>query len=503
MKKMMKYLLALVFVTSALMPLGIHAESDQENDLLTQILDRKELVIGTSPDYPPYEFIDTTKSGQDQYVGSDMEMARYIANELGVKLVIKPMDFDAVLASLSSKQIDLAIAGLTYTPERAESMQMSDQYYDEGGEESWQGVLINKDKQSTYTSLAALAGKKIAVQKGSLQEIYTKEQLKDSEIQYVSQLSDAITLLNNGSVDAVASSYGSAKEFAEKNDGLYASTDLLFELKTDYLGVRIGMPKGEERFATKINEIIKKVSDEKLFSGWYQAAANYDSQKIEGNLIEKSSTIFVKYLPMFAQGLAVTLGLAFVTVLFGTILGAILALIKLSKNKLVQFISTAYVELIRGTPLLLQLWLFVICFSQLSGGKVPMIVSVIIALVINSSAYVAEIIRGGIQSVDKGQSEAAKSLGMSNTNMMKKIILPQAVKTILPSLGNEFIMMVKETSLASCFYIGELMTVNNIIKTETYLPIEPLLVVGLIYFVVTFTLSKIVSYMEGRMALSD
>ncbi len=132
-----------------------------------------------------------------------------------------------------------------------------------------------------------------------------------------------------------------------------------------------------------------------------------------------------------------------------------------------------------------------------------MIVSVIIALIINSSAYVAEIIRSGIQSVDKGQREAAKSLGMSNVHMMTKIIIPQAIKNILPALGNEFVMMIKETSLASTFYIGELMTVNSVIKSATYKSIEPLVIVGLIYFIVTYSLSKLIKYMEGKLSVSD
>jgi len=139
----------------------------------------------------------------------------------------------------------------------------------------------------------------------------------------------------------------------------------------------------------------------------------------------------------------------------------------------------------------------------LTNGNMPMIVSVIIALVINSSAYVAEIIRSGIQSVDKGQREAAKSLGMSNVHMMTKIIIPQAIKNILPALGNEFVMMIKETSLASTFYIGELMTVNSVIKSATYKSIEPLVIVGLIYFIVTYSLSKLIKYMEGKLSVSD
>ena len=199
----------------------------------------------------------------------------------------------------------------------------------------------------------------------------------------------------------------------------------------------------------------------------------------------------------------IVLGLAAITVIFGTIIGGLFALVKLSKNKIIQAIAGVYVELIRGTPLLLQLWLFINIFSYLTNGNMPMIVSVIIALVINSSAYVAEIIRSGIQSVDKGQREAAKSLGMSNVHMMTKIIIPQAIKNILPALGNEFVMMIKETSLASTFYIGELMTVNSVIKSATYKSIEPLVIVGLIYFIVTYSLSKLIKYMEGKLSVSD
>ncbi|MFR2703805.1 MAG: amino acid ABC transporter permease [Longicatena caecimuris] len=233
-----------------------------------------------------------------------------------------------------------------------------------------------------------------------------------------------------------------------------------------------------------------------------RAAVNYDKQKIEGNFLQRTWKIAVRYWPMFLEGLGMTLGLAFVTVLGGTLIGTAFALIKLSKNRFIQLLSSAYVEAIRGTPLLLQLWLFVSIFAAINSD-IPMLVSVIVALIINSSAYVAEIIRGGILSVDKGQWEAAKSLGMSNQHMMVKIIFPQAIKSILPSLGNEFIMMVKETSLASSFYIGELMSVNNIVKTATYFSLEPLTIAAIIYLIVTYSLSKLVKYMERRMRVSD
>ena len=477
-------------------------KANGEGELLDKIMERGELIVGTSPDFPPNEFIDTTKTGQDQYVGSDMDFARYIADEMGVKLTIKAMDFDAVLASLGNGQIDMAITGITKTPERMDAMEMSESYYDENGESSWQGLLIKADKKDVYTKLRDFKGKKVAVQAGSLQDYYVKTQLKEANIQYITGLNDGINLLKNGSVDAVACAYGTGQDFAKQNEGIHMSKQLLFKLNPDYMGTRVGIPKGEIALLNKTNEIIQQVRDKGLYEEWYQAAVNYDKQKIEGNFLQRTWKIAVRYWPMFLEGLGMTLGLAFVTVLGGTLIGTAFAHIKLSNNRFIQLLSSAYVEAIRGTPLLLQLWLFVSIFAAINSD-IPMLVSVIVALIINSSAYVAEIIRGGILSVDKGQWEAAKSLGMSNQHMMVKIIFPQAIKSILPSLGNEFIMMVKETSLASSFYIGELMSVNNIVKTATYFSLEPLTIAAIIYLIVTYSLSKLVKYMERRMRVSD
>ncbi len=125
------------------------------------------------------------------------------------------------------------------------------------------------------------------------------------------------------------------------------------------------------------------------------------------------------------------------------------------------------------------------------------------ALVINSSAYVAEIFRSGIQSVDKGQREAAKSLGMSDFNTMTRIIMPQAIKTILPALGNEFIAMTKETSLASTFFITELMYARALLQSTKFLTWQPLFVIAIIYFILTFVLSKLVGLLEKKLAVSD
>ena len=220
-------------------------------------------------------------------------------------------------------------------------------------------------------------------------------------------------------------------------------------------------------------------------------------------MIETIISLIENYGHVFLQGLGGTLKLAAITVLFGMIFGALFAVIKLSKIKVVQWISGAYIEIIRGTPLLLQLYFFWLFLPDYLPFEISDQACIIIALVINSSAYVAEIIRAGIQAVDKGQTEAAKSLGMSNFHMMTRIIFPQAIKNILPALGNEFIMMVKETSLASVFFINDLMTSYKVIQSATFKPIEPLIITGVIYFIVTFSLSKVVKVMEGRMSVSD
>lgn len=216
--------------------------------------------------------------------------------------------------------------------------------------------------------------------------------------------------------------------------------------------------------------------------------------------------VFEKYSMVFLNGAFGTLWLAFVTVVAGTLLGTCIALIKLSKRKLPNFIVTIYVEVIRGTPILLQLWFFWLVlpkFTKTFGWEPGNTACILIALIVNSSAYVAEIIRAGIQAVDKGQTEAARSLGISESNIMKKIIMPQAVKNILPALCNEFIMMVKETSLASVFFVNELMTAQKTVQSVSYRVIESLTIVGVIYFVITFSLSKLVKVLERRLAVSD
>lgn len=218
-----------------------------------------------------------------------------------------------------------------------------------------------------------------------------------------------------------------------------------------------------------------------------------------GNVFINVYKIIKEYFPLIIEGLGMTLLLSLLTVVLGAVVGFLVCLMTMSKNKIVKFIGTAYVEVIRGVPLLLQL--FVIYLAM--PNSVSKFVSATIALVINSGAYVAEIIRAGIQAVDKGQTEAARSLGLNRMQTMIKVVLPQAIKNILPAIGNEYVTVIKETSLASSFYLGELMTVQHKIGTATYLYLDAYIVVAIFYFISTFTLSKLIKMLERRLDASD
>lgn len=200
------------------------------------------------------------------------------------------------------------------------------------------------------------------------------------------------------------------------------------------------------------------------------------------------------------EGIKNTLILTLISVAMGSVLGSLVAFLKMSRYKIVRFLISIYIEVIRGTPILLQLYIFYFVIPQLLPFlNMSPFMWVAVALCLNSAAYVSEVIRSGIQAVDKGQTEAARSLGMSHHQTMMKIVLPQAIRNILPALGNEFIMMLKETSLASTFFLGDLMTSYLKVRSSTMLTLEALTIVGVLYLLLTFPLSKLVQHFEKKL----
>lgn len=217
-------------------------------------------------------------------------------------------------------------------------------------------------------------------------------------------------------------------------------------------------------------------------------------------------SIFNKYQKLFLSGVETTLILSLITVMLGTVFGTICALLKRSKIKPISWLVSAYIEIFRSTPLMVQVMIiyfgaatfgwklnvsFISDFNGLFWG--------LTALVLNSSAYVAEIVRGGINAVDAGQTEAARSLGMTSGQAMWLVVLPQALRNILPSLMNEFVAIIKETSIVSVVGISEIMFRAKDVISISYRTLEPYVIASILYFIIVFPLSKIVAYLERRL----
>ena len=218
--------------------------------------------------------------------------------------------------------------------------------------------------------------------------------------------------------------------------------------------------------------------------------------------MEKVIKLLTKYYPVYLSGLWGTLWISAATVLFGCLLGLLVALMRMSRSKVLGAVSHAYIEVLRGTPVLLQLYFFWIGLPKLVPFELSDTQCIVAALVVNASAFISEIIRAGIGAVDKGW-EAARSIGLSEVHVMTHVILPQAIKNILPALCNEFISTIKGTSLASIFFVGELMTSFKTVSSATFLPLYSLMIVGAIYFTLNFVLSRLLQVLERRLTVSD
>ena len=208
------------------------------------------------------------------------------------------------------------------------------------------------------------------------------------------------------------------------------------------------------------------------------------------------------YWPYYVSGVWSTIYFSIFTVIFGVILGVMLALMKLSIFKPFKWFAISYINFVRGTPILIQI--YIVYFGLFSFGiNLADNAAGITALAINSGAYVAEIVRAGIEAVDKGQIEAARSLGMTSFSTTRRIVIPQAIKNILPALCNEFIVVTKNTSMLSIIGIHDLMYNTDTIRGNTMLAFEPLIIAAIIYFTVSYVISKLVQYLERRLKTDD
>ncbi|MCI7550814.1 MAG: amino acid ABC transporter permease [Actinomycetaceae bacterium] len=217
--------------------------------------------------------------------------------------------------------------------------------------------------------------------------------------------------------------------------------------------------------------------------------------------------LIVRYWPFFLDGVRATLIIALFSVILGFVMGTVLTLMRMSKWKILKWPATAFVEFFRGTPLLVQL-MFIFYGLPMVGVQFPDIAFIpdfsrfaagIVAMSLNSAAYVSEIMRAGIQAVESGQMEAARSIGLTHAQAMKIVVLPQAVRNILPALGNEFVTVIKESSIVSVIGIGDLMFRTNDVIAVTYQSLPALAIALIIYFILTFVFGRLVNFMERKL----
>lgn len=486
-KKIGTLMMTLLIVMSTLMSLvGISSTTNAATTDKTwaKIQKRGTLIVGTSADYAPYEF-HSTVNGQDKIVGFDMTMARTIAKKLGVKIKIEDMSFDALLGAVTTGKVDMVIAGMTATPERAKVVDFSNVYFKDKNV-----MLVKKTNVNSLKTVADFKGKKVVAQMASTQYDIAKATMKGANVIALKKVTDQATQVAQGKVAGMVVVSTTADTYLQQSSQFAVSK---IKMPSNSNGSTIAMPKNSPVLKAKVNQIIKNDVVGAPLQGWKSDAIA---------LLNKKESFFDKYWSYFVKGTGYTLGLAVIGVLAGAILGTLLALMKTSNVWVLKAIANVYIEFVRGTPLLIQV--FIVFFgTQLIGLNVAGFVAGAVAMSLNSAAYVAEIIRSGINSIAKGQTEAARSLGLSKKQAMRYVVLPQAVKNILPALGNEFVTVIKEGSVVSVIGVGELTFQTSLVQGVSFKPFLPLMITALIYFTLTFVLSRLLNLAEKKLAKSN
>ena len=455
--------------------------------LLTSCKSNKEqLVLSTEAGFAPYEYY-----SNGEIVGVDIDIVKRIADYLDMELVIKDVAFDSIISEVKTGKSDIGAAGISYTEERSKEVDFTINY-----SESKQVIIIKKT--TLMGSLDEINRFKVAVQLGSVADTYLTEEHPNTVLVREKKFLAAIQDLKDNKVDAVVMDEIPAKELITDDLVIYDEP-----LMTDNYGMIV--KKGNTKLLEAANKVISELKESGEIDEYVLNHMGINENKnTKQNIFDRfyNSIIRDGRYKYVLEGLKNTLLIAIGAVMIGIVLGTIASI---SRNifentghlKILNYISKAYVSIIRGTPSTLQLMIiYYVIFKQ---TDINIILVGILAFGINSGAYVAEIIRAGISSIDKGQWEAGYSLGLNYFQVVGKIILPQAIKNILPALGNEFITLVKETSIGAYIGIVELTKASDIIASRTYDYFFPLILIAIIYLIITMLLSKLIGLMEKRL----
>lgn len=354
-------------------------------------------------------------------------------------------------------------------------------------------------KESGYETVEQLSGKLVGAQLGSIQDTFA-ETIAGAKLKKLNKIADLIQELNSKRMDAAIVEDAVAVEMVHSNPGLTLSYLPVSEQDNGYA---IAFPKQTELvndFNRVLDQMKKDGRLQQIVDQWFAPKEGVSDRQSSG-LID--FRVLKGYVPYILKGVYVTLLFTLVSALLGLCWGLILSLFKISGIKPLQWFATAYTSVFRGTPLLVQLTIIYYATPQLLHYDIPALLAAGLAFGLNSAAYLSETIRGGIMAVDKGQREAAIALGIPYRTMMARIIFPQALRHILPALVNEFVALLKESSLVSVIGVTELMRRADIVRASTFRAFEALLLVAAIYYVLVLVLTSLARMLEGRLRRSD
>ena len=453
---------------------------------------KSKYVIASDSSFAPFVF----QNSSNQYTGIDMDLIKAIAEDQGFEIEITTPGFDAAINAVQSGQADGMIAGMSVTDARKETFDFSDSYYTAN-------TILGVKESSTISSYEDLKGKTVGVKNGTASQTFlTENQSKYGyKIKTFADGSSMYDSLNTGSIDAVMDDEPVLKYSISQGQ----------KLKTPIEGT----PIGETAFA------VKKGSNPELIEMFNNGLANLKAsgefQKILDKYLATDSTsesstvdettilgLLKNNYKQLLSGLGITLSLALISFAIAIVIGIIFGMFSVSPYKSLRLISEIFVDVIRGIPLMILaafiFWGVPNFIESLTGQQSPIndFVAGTIALSLNSAAYIAEIVRGGIKAVPIGQMEASRSLGISYSKTMRKIVLPQATKLMLPNFVNQFVIALKDTTIVSAIGLVELFQTGKIIIARNYQSFKMYAILAVFYLVIITLLTRFAKQLEKR-----
>ncbi|OBF20025.1 glutamine ABC transporter permease [Mycobacterium sp. ACS4331] len=440
-------------------------------------------VIATDTTFAPFEFQDA----QGNFVGIDMDLIREIAKDQDFVVDIKPLGFDAALQAVQADQADGVIAGMSITDARKKVFDFSDPYFESGVQ---MAVLADDDEIKSY---ADLKGKRVAVKNGTEGAEFA-ESIREKYGFEVVSFADSASMfeeVKTGNSVAIFEDYPVLNYGIQQGNGFKTVTP---KEKGSSYGFAVNRGQNAE-LLSKFNTGLKNLKESGRYDEILETYLGEGASDADNSFIGLLKSTF----PVLMAGLKMTIILTVVSIAIALVLGIIFGLFRVSRSIWLRAIGTTYVDIFRGTPLLVQAFFIYFGIPSALGFQMTALTAGIITLSLNAGAYMTEIVRGGIQSVDKGQMEAARSLGIGYLPTMRRVILPQAVRTMIPSYVNQFVITLKDTSILSVIGIAELTQTGRLIIARNYQSFTMWLIIGIIYFIVIMALTKLSDRLEKRL----